>query len=413
MRGVNPLARRAPRLVAALLALVSPATAQTPPDDSPEEREARRWDDISRCGPYAEGFTDGLRLCGFAETYYAYNLNAPSNGVTALRYYDGQHGAFALQNVSLTLAARRGPVRGHLVLQAGAFSESYGPPPRGVELDLLYRAIQELGIRWDTGLLRGAEREGLFLEAGLYVTPYTIEDMAVWQRWNWSTSNLFAVSPFQVLGARLGIGLSPTLTLRAGVYNGWEQVVRDESSGKSFIVELNWVHPTEDHFVTVAYQGGVERAREDPAGPWVRHTFDVYGRWTVNRHIALQGNVFAGVEPNRFGTQGWVGAALFARVRLTPWMRVAVRGDILHEVLPDGASNIFSDIEGAGLVASATATLDLRPAEHVSARLEFRHDEADGEVFFAGAVPTDPMTGDARPTARRQETVLLGLTAWF
>lgn len=405
--------RRAAIVALSLATRLGAARAQTPPDDSPAAREERRWSDVSRCGPDAEDFTDGLRVCGFAETYYAYNANAPSNGVTALRYYDANHDAFTLQNVSLTLAARRGPVRGHLVLQAGAFSEAYGPPSRSVELDLLYRAIQELGLRWDTGLLRGAEREGLFFEAGLYVTPYTIEDMAAWQRWNWSTSNLFAVSPFQVLGARAGIGLTPTLTLRAGIYNGWEQVVRDESAGKSFIVELNWAHPTEDHWFTFAYQGGVERTPDDPAGPYVRHTFDAYGRWTVNRHIALQANVFAGIEPNRFGTQGWIGGALFARVRLTPWMRLALRGDILHELLPDGSTNIFSDIEGAGLVASGTATVDVRPAEHVSVRLEYRHDEADGEVFFSGSVPADQMTGDALPTARRQDTVLLGLTAWF
>lgn len=390
------------------------AGAQTPePEDTPEAREERRWNDVSRCGPDDETFTEGLRLCGFAETYYQHNFNRPSNGVSALRYYDTNHDAFTLQNVSLTVAARKGPVRGHLVMQAGAFTESYGPPARGLELDLLYRAIQELGMRWDTGVLGSGDREGLSIEAGLYVTPYTIEDMGVWQRWNWSTSNLFAVSPFQVVGVRAVMGLSPNLTARLGVYNGWEQVVRDASGGKSFILEFNWAHPTEDHFFTFAYQGGVERERDDPAGPYYRHVLDLYGRWTVNRHLSLQANVFGGFEPNRIGAQGWIGAALFARVRLTPWLRLAVRGDVLHELLPSGASNILSDIEGAGLVASGTATLDARPAEHLSLRVEFRHDVADGEVFYAGAVPGDAMTGDPLPTARTQSTLLFGMTAWF
>lgn len=426
-RGVTTLTRRSAPLFACLFALAPAALAQTPAadaappaadaaageEDTPEAREERRWNDVSRCGPDDETFTDGFRLCGYAETYYAHNFNRPSNGVTGLRYYDSQHDAFTLQNVALTLAARKGPVRGHLVLQAGAFTESYAAPARSVELDLLYRAIQELGMRWDTGVLGEGDREGLFIEGGLYVTPYTIEDMGVWQRWNWSTSNLFAVSPFQVVGVRAGIGLSPNLTARIGVYNGWEQVVRDASGGKSVILEFNWAHPTEDHFFTFAYQGGVERERDDPAGPYYRHVLDLYGRWTVNRHLALQANVFAGFEPNRLGAQGWIGAALFARVRLTPWLRVAVRGDVLHELLPAGATNIFSDMEGAGLVASGAITLDARPAEHLSLRLEYRHDEADGEVFFAGEVPTDPMTGDPRANARTQDTLLLGMTAWF
>ena len=400
----------APATPEATPAPATPATTTPTEDDDPE---ARRWNDVSRCDFDDETFTDGFRACGYAETYVAHNFNEPSNGTTALRYYDGNHDTFTLQNVALTLAARKGPVRGHLVLQAGAFSESYGAPARSVELDLLYRAIQELGMRWDTGVGGSGDREGLFFEGGLYVTPYTIEDLGVWQRWNWSTSNLFAVSPFQVVGMRAGIGLSPNLTARVGFYNGWEQVVRDASGGKSFLVEFNWSHPTEDHFFTFAYQGGVERDRDDPAGPYYRHVLDLYGRYTVNRHLALQANVFAGFEPNRIGAQGWIGAALFARVRLAPWLRVAVRGDVLHELLPAGSTNIFSDIAGAGLVASGTVTLDARPAEHLSLRLEYRHDEADGEVFYAGQVARDAVTDEDLPTARTQDTLLLGLTAWF
>lgn len=425
------LAARALVLSLALVALPAVSFAQTPaaPPDAAaapatptaaapaatedDDPEARRWNDLSRCSFDDETFTDGFRACGYAETYVAHNFNEPSNGRTALRYYDGNHDTFTLQNVALTLAARKGPVRGHLVLQAGAFSESYGAPARSVELDLLYRAIQELGMRWDTGVGGGGDREGLFFEGGLYVTPYTIEDLGVWQRWNWSTSNLFAVSPFQVLGMRAGIGLSPNLTARVGFYNGWEQVVRDASGGKSFIVEFNWSHPTEDHFFTFAYQGGVERERDDPAGPYYRHVLDLYGRYTVNRHLALQANVFAGFEPNRLGAQGWIGAALFARVRLAPWLRVAVRGDVLHELLPAGSTNIFSDMAGAGTVASGTVTLDARPAEHVSLRVEYRHDEADGEVFYAGQVARDAVTDEDVATARAQDTLLLGLTAWF
>jgi hypothetical protein len=425
------LARRSLVLSLALCALPAMSRAQTPaaapaaPAEAPtptptptpaaedDDPEARRWNDVSRCSFDDETFTDGFRACGYAETYVAHNFNEPSNGRTAARYYDGNHDTFTLQNVALTLAARRGPVRAHLVLQAGAFSESYGAPPRSVELDLLYRAIQELGVRWDTGVGGDGDREGLFLEGGLYVTPYTVEDMGVWQRWNWSASNLFAVSPFQVVGMRAGIGLSPNLTARVGFYNGWEQVVRDASGGKSVIVEFNWAHPTEDHFFTFAYQGGVERDRDDPAGPYYRHVLDLYGRYTVNRHLALQANVFAGFEPNRIGAQGWVGAALFARVRLTPWLRVAVRGDVLHEFLPAGSTNIFSDIAGAGTVASGTVTLDARPAEHLSLRVEYRHDEADGALFYAGQVARDAVTDEDLPTARAQDTLLLGLTAWF
>lgn len=391
---------------------VSDATT-APSEDTPEEREARRWDDGSACSDDAENFTEGVRLCGYVEAYYSYNFNAPSNGVTALRFYDDRHDLLSLQNVVLGAAFRHGPVRGHLTLQTGVFTESFGDPPRGTDLDLLWRLLQEVTLRWDTGLLARGEREGLSVEAGLFVAPFTVEDMGVWERWNWTTSNLFAVSPFQIAGARAGVGLSPTLTMHAGVYNGWDQIVSDSSAGKSFLVDLTWEHPTDDHFFAVQYWAGVERDEGSPEGNYFRHVLDAYGRWTVNRHVALQANLFAGLEPNRFGLQGWLGGALFARFRLAPWLRVALRADVLQEWRPAGAEAVFTDMGGAALVASGTATLDVRPAEHLSIRAEYRHDEADGAVFYQGAVPTDPMTGLSLPTARDQDTFLLGVTAWF
>ena len=392
---------------------VPSATPAPASEDSPEEREARRWDDGSACSDDAENFTEGVRLCGYVEAFYSYNFNAPSNGVTALRFYDDRHDLLSLQNVVLGAAFRHGPVRGHLTLQTGVFTESFGDPPRGADLDLLWRLLQEVTLRWDTGLLARGEREGVSIEGGLFVAPFTVEDMGAWERWNWTTSNLFAVSPFQIAGARVGVGLSPTVTMRAGVYNGWDQIVSDTSAGKSFLVDLTWEHPTDDHFFTVQYWAGVERDRGSPEGDYFRHVVDAYGRWTVNRHVALQANVFTGLEPNRFGLQGWFGAALFARFRVLPWLRVAVRGDILHEWRPDGAEAVFTDMGGAALVASGTATFDVRPAEHLSIRAEFRHDEADGDVFYQGTVPTDPVSGLSLPTARSQDTFLLGVTAWF
>jgi hypothetical protein len=59
-------------------------------------------------------------------------------------------------------------------------------------------------------------------------------------------------------------------------------------------------------------------------------------------------------------------------------------------------------------------TLDARPAEQLSVRLELRRDASGRELYYRGQVAG---TGEADapyvPNARTQSTVLLGATAWF
>jgi hypothetical protein len=65
-------------------------------------------------------------------------------------------------------------------------------------------------------------------------------------------------------------------------------------------------------------------------------------------------------------------------------------------------------------VSSGTATIDVRPAEQLSIRAEYRHDVADTPLYFGRNVQGDGSA--AAPyiaNARTQDTLLLGATAWF
>jgi hypothetical protein len=65
-------------------------------------------------------------------------------------------------------------------------------------------------------------------------------------------------------------------------------------------------------------------------------------------------------------------------------------------------------------MTSTTATVDVRPVSRLSAKLEYRHDAAEAAIFYRSVVAGDG--GDASPfvaNARSQDTLTLGLTAWF
>ncbi len=64
-------------------------------------------------------------------------------------------------------------------------------------------------------------------------------------------------------------------------------------------------------------------------------------------------------------------------------------------------------------VGSGTATVDYRPHERMSFQLEYRHDQADADMYFGGNVAGD---GGAAPfVANRasQDTLTIGASTWF
>lgn len=403
-------------LVGSTLALAtSVAEAQTAPaPEAPAPAPVTSASEgVSRTGTRA-----GVTLAGYVEALYQWNFNDPSNGITNYRGFDTRHNTITLSNVVLDATGTLGPVSVHLALQVGSTPETYylAEPDRGraggagaSDADV-WKFVQQAVVAWRTPLGRG-----LLLEAGVFLSPIGPEGMAVKDQWNWSRSNLFFGLPFYHTGLRASYPLSDRLTLSLAGYNGWNSVV-DNNADKSVSAAVDYV-VTDRVTAHALYFGGVERATDAPeaAGttPW-RHVVDAYLAVYPTRWLSLMAHGNAGVEPNAFGVSWWAAGALYARVRLRPWLYLAARGDLFHETPASNAAGTASPIFWpARWVSSGTATLDARPHDNVSVRLEYRHDAAGGDTYFRGAVATDPATGAFVPNARTQDTLTLGATTWF
>jgi hypothetical protein len=69
---------------------------------------------------------------------------------------------------------------------------------------------------------------------------------------------------------------------------------------------------------------------------------------------------------------------------------------------------------GAEWVTSGTVTIDTRPHDQLSVRLEYRHDAAERPLYFGRDVQGDGgVAAPYVPNARTQDTITLGATAWF
>jgi hypothetical protein len=354
---------------------------------------------------------------GYVETYYAYNFNRPSNGITNFRGFDNRHDTFSLSNIAAGANFESGPVGGRLVFQIGSTPSTYylgepnlaGASGANASNSELWKYIQEAFVTY-----RAPVGRGLLLQLGLCASPIGFESFAVKDNWNWSRSNLFYGLPFYHTGLRATYEWSDQLVTTVSVFNGWNSVV-DNNVEKS--VQANFTYKIPEKFLfQVLYFGGVERATGSPEGPAWRHHFDAVTEVDPTRWLSLAGQADYGWEPNRIGTARWMAGALYARVSPIDGVYLALRGDRFHEHLGASGGVTSSPIfwSGAEWVSSTTATLEVRPSEHLSVRLEVRRDVASAPLFFARSVQGDGSSANPYvANANAQDTVLLGASAWF
>ena len=356
---------------------------------------------------------------GYVEAHYAYNFNRPSNAVTNFRGFDNRHNSVTLANAALGANAEYGPVFVRLILQYGSTPSTYylgeptfaGTAGSNASSPELWKYLQEANIAW-----RAPVGRGLLLQLGLVPSPIGFEAFAVKDNWNYSRSNLFFGLPFYHTGLRATYEWTDELSSTVAVLNGWNSVV-DNNEEKSVQANVTYKVPRKI-LVQALYFGGVERpALSRPEGPYWRHHFDALAQWDATTWMSFAAQGDYGFEPNRIGTARWVSGAVYARVKPVDRVYLALRGDRFHEHLAtDDRGRSSSPIFWGGVewVSSATATLDVRPHDNMSVRLEYRHDMAATPVYFGQNVRGD---GSAAapwvPNARTQDTLLLGATAWF
>lgn len=395
-------------LTLACLARTEPAFAQ----EAPETQTAQPSPPTEK-KPALE-----IAPTGYVEAYYAYNLNRPSNAITNFRGFDNRHNTFSLANAVLGANWQAGPVGGRVLFQVGSTPSSYyagepslpGAGGANASNAELWKYLQEAFVTY-----RAPVGRGLLLQLGLTASPIGFETFAVKDSWNWSRSNLFVGLPFYHTGLRATYEWTDELSTTVSVFNGWNSVV-DSNDAPSVETDVTYKVPRK-LLLRALYFGGVERPTGSAEGQYWRHHVDAVAQVDATTWLSFAGQADYGWEPNRIGTARWVAGALYARVKPIERVYVALRGDRFHEHLATGGGGRSSSPlfwGGVEWVSSGTATLEVRPHDQLSVRLEYRHDEADTPLFFGRNVQGSG-SSDAPyvANARTQDTVLLGATAWF
>lgn len=392
-----------PASVAVQAEVASPAPPEAPAAEDPApEEDSGSW-------------ADAVTVSGYVEAYYAHNFNKPQNKTVGARWLDEQTGQFTLQTVVLDVSVEKGPLSGQVTLMFGPTADRWyfegAAIKAGADDDVLpenawsnetWKHIQNAWVGYELPF-----GEGLTLMGGLFPTQVGYEPAPAKDNGNYSRSNIFTWFPFFHVGLRASYPLTEKLLLTAGVYNGYNQL-RDLNKNKTMALHLAYTE--DDWFVSAHYLGGKERPDGDPAGKAWRNMFDFMGEYAGFKRATLAAHFDTGFETNDLGKNTWIAGALYARLKFTDWLYLALRGDGIKEM---GSSSVDAPVFfGKGYVLSGTATLELRPTvDCFSIRVEYRHDESsrDNPMYFTRGFAPD---GSQR-LAATQNTMTVGLIGWF
>jgi hypothetical protein len=358
-----------------------------------------------------------LTIGGYVEAFYQWNFNEPGNRITNYRGFDNRHDSFTIANAAVDAAGSLGPVSAHVVLQIGHTPETYylaEPLSQGTNAaattdSQVWKFLQQAIVAWTAPLGRG-----LTIDAGIFLSPIGPEGMAIKDQWNFSRSDAFFGLPFYHTGFRFTYPFTDHITASLQVYNGWNSVV-DNNVEKSLAGQFTYNIPDKVTFNFI-YFTGVERPTGAPEGRAWRHLFDAYVAVYPRPWLSALLQVDGGFEPNNFGTSGWTTAVGYLRARAASWLYLAARGDFFYEWIPSNSMGTATPIfwNGANWISSFTGTIDLRPFDNISFRVEYRHDEdqAQHPLFFQNTVQMN-LLGAFVPNASSQNTLTFGAVAWF
>ena len=347
-----------------------------------------------------------VSLDGFVSTYYSYVVQNPLNGVSAGRLFASRHNSITISGASFGVELRYGSAFAYVAPWFGLTpSTIYSGEPTalpaasvGPSDATVWRYLREANA--------GFEFEDWKVDAGLFVSPIGIEGIAEKDNWLWSSSWQNYLFPFYHFGARVHHQLSDDHTLGFWLVNGFTGAV-DNNDAKSIIVTA--AGPIGPGQWQVLYYGGDERpdpasGRKDPKVAWLHH-LDAWASIPITNRLQVAGQVDFGFEPNELGVAWYAAASGYARFAFSDMLAAAARLEIYGEqTASEGEQETSPLFAATDWIFAFTVAVEVKPIKNAAVRLEYRHDQAQNELFFDDALT---------PDAKGQDAFTFGLTVWI
>jgi Putative beta-barrel porin-2, OmpL-like. bbp2 len=316
-----------------------------------------------------------IAIGAFVDAAYAFDVNRPGTRDRAFTTQPARHNEFTvnLAFVDVTVARRR--VRGRLALQAGtSVRANYAAEAREGTMggDGLSGMLQEAYAGYQV-------TPALWIDAGIFYSNMGMETWVSRDNPAYTRSLVADFSPYYSSGVRATWRLSPIVTARVDVVNGWQNIAENNEE-KSLGVRVDVAATATTTVSWYAYAGNEPDAQ--------RRLFNGVGVVTrPTDRLELLAQFDAGHQRTRDSlttrrrASGWYGATLISRFWVCPTLAVVARTERFAD------SDQVVVLTGSPLpfrANSASVGVDVRPEARVLWRTEARGYSADAAVFPRG-----------------------------
>lgn len=311
-----------------------------------------------------------LGLSVYVQTGYTYNFNKPDSGENELRVFDHKANSLAL-DLGQIVFTKDAPVNGvgfKLKLSAGEtakwiHSRGLGDPDDSLDLTEAYiDYIAPVG-------------KGLKFRLGKFVTYHGAEVIEAKDNPNYSRSFLFNYAiPFTHTGVMLGYGFSDALSANLHIVNGWDNS-DDNNKGKTLGLNIGYT-PMEQLSMIFNLMYGPE---QDDNNSDNRFLFD----WVATIKPVKDLSFILNADYAREKMEGaddakWYGVAGISKYDFSGRYSLALRAEYFRD-----QQGVRTGIKQA--LKEITLTPEIRLAQGLIIRPEYRHDWSDKKAFDSGS----------------------------
>ena len=333
----------------------------------------------------------GITTSGYIDVGYGYIKNGavtPGGGFVGQRVFDTNQNSFALNQFGLTMAKQPKEGFGGLVnITVGrdaqvihSFPETNTAPAPANSTSMF--DITQAYAQWAGGPVT--------VIAGKFTTLHGTEVIASTGNMNISRSILFGSVPFTHTGVRGTWALSDTISLIAGVNNGWDQLT-DANKGKTLELGATF-NPIKPLNIALAAYSGKENAAQSGAAlasaDGTRTSVGLVASYQIIdplsvgiEYLNVQQKEYVSLVDGSTMTGKFSGLAGYVTYNFSPkW-----RGTVRLESFDDKDGVRFGQPSGAQKFKEVTLTGAYLPADSFELRAEVRQDQADQKAFSDSA----------------------------
>jgi hypothetical protein len=365
-------------------------------------------------------FNKAITLSVYVDAYYAFSLNHPSDDTLWGSSTLGRSNELQINLASIGLEWNWRHVIGRFSLQYGSMlnivQDQDASVNRGANISLSsLRYIREAALGWHWDRLAGINLEG-----GIFLSYMGLESYLLAENWLYTRSLVCDATPFYFSGLRLQIFPTTKMKVELWLTNGWQTYAK-WSFAPSGGLALRW-SPREWLSLIANFYVGTDtldtphrvRFHNDDSivmRLWNRPASRALSKlaFSLNGHGGFEGGGANLPGPSEAWVAGFAFAlrAWFLRDFLALTARAEYFANPSRYLAPLPPPGLANDGTTTLAIYGFTGSVEIMPTDFFSVRAEVNWRRANVGYFAGpGGTTADPL-GDAGPSLRRDQTLLL------